>query len=333
MKSLPHTSTRLLAGLALLVLPVAVALANREAQEFLSVFQVAARFTVVGSAALLHQVGGIPLVIAVGVLVGAVTLAVPALLWRSTYRSLIALSLALMLVGATAIAFVLLYRVNLHDRIRVFGDDSLGIARMITLFAGIAFVAWGGTTAVLAGAARWAARADSSLALPLRLLAAVPTLLVAGGVAMAMLLQAGELPRDTRHPCHYLIPDGYVGWLRIDYDVSDAQAIEFGVDQAPPLPVSDGARIHEFPPSGRLVTSSPFEGGRAKDEYFYVADGRRERLSQAHDSGMVWGASNGIVGGAGAATQTAFFFIGTRADFDRYGNRGGPVPAAGPITR
>lgn len=43
-------------------------------------------------------------------------------------------------------------------------------------------------------------------------------------------------------PYRFLIPEGYVGWIRVDFDVSGA----------PRLPIEDGFYIFEFPESGRL---------------------------------------------------------------------------------
>jgi hypothetical protein len=150
-------------------------------------------------------------------------------------------------------------------------------------------------------------------------------------LASATLVLAAAGCDVPRSPCHYLIPDGYVGWLRVDYGVNAAHAPGFGVKSALPLPVKDGILLYEFPPSGHLVTSSSMGYGSAKDEYFYVADGRRVPLSQAHDTGMVWGGFNGRAGGA--ASQTQFFFIGTKADFDEFGKLDAAVPKTGPIRR
>ena len=44
----------------------------------------------------------------------------------------------------------------------------------------------------------------------------------------------------------FLIPEGYVGWIRVDFEVPDA----------PPLPVEGDFYILKFSNSGRLQTSS-----------------------------------------------------------------------------
>ena len=156
-----------------------------------------------------------------------------------------------------------------------------------------------------------------------------------GLIAFVAILVCGDVSgaelESTRRPVRYLIPDGYVGWLRIDYGVNDAHAPGFGVQRALPLPLKDGAFVAEFPPGGHLVTSSPMAGGTARDEYYYWAGGVLKALSQAHDTGRVWNKFNGRF--AGAATQTEFFFIGTSADYQTYGYRHDTPPRPGPIKR
>ena len=160
---------------------------------------------------------------------------------------------------------------------------------------------------------------------PFPILLGAVMLLVASGD-----IRGGDL-LSTRRSVRYVIPDGYVGWLRIDYGVSDAHAPGYGVKRALPLPSQDGAIIIELPPGGHLVTSSPMEFGAARDEYYYSANGGLRVLSQAHDIGMVWNKFNGRFGGA--ATQTEFMFICTSADYQKYGYRHDTPPMHGPIKR
>jgi hypothetical protein len=160
---------------------------------------------------------------------------------------------------------------------------------------------------------------------PFPILLAAVMLLVACGDICGVELQS------TRRSVRYLIPDGYVGWLRIDYGVNDAHAPGYGVKRALPLPVKDGAVIVELPPGGHLVTSSPMEFGAARDEYYYSGNGSLKALSQAHDTGMVWNKFNGRFGGA--ASQTEFMFIGSSADYQKYGYRHETPPMHGPIKR
>lgn len=148
---------------------------------------------------------------------------------------------------------------------------------------------------------------------------------------LALTLIALSWASDRRQPRRFLIPDGYVGWLRVDYGVNAAHAPGYGVDRAHPLPVQDGFLIYRFPPSGHIVTSSSLQEGWAKDEFFYVVNGKMTELSQAKGSNMIWSVFNGRADGA--AEQTLFLFIGTEDEYQKYGDRREPIPKAGAIRR
>jgi hypothetical protein len=162
----------------------------------------------------------------------------------------------------------------------------------------------------------------------------VRTMIRAVAVALALCIAShgsvGQIFDSSRPGTRYLIPDGYVGWVRIDYGVNDAHAPGFGVPRALPLPVDNGVVIAQIPAHGHLVTSSPMRFGGARDEYYYVANGTRKTLSQAQGSSMIWNKFNGRL--AGAAMQTEMFFIGSEADYMKHGYRHEPVPRPGPVT-
>ena len=157
----------------------------------------------------------------------------------------------------------------------------------------------------------------------------MPTILLA---LLAFIASDSILGGEPIRPSvRYLIPDGYVGWLRIDYGVNDAHSPGYGVERALPLPVRDGVVVAEFPASGHLVTSSEMVSGSAADQYFYTAKGRLTPLSQAKGSAMIWNKFNGRL--AGAASQTEIFFVGGEAEYMKYGYRHDPVPMPGPVQR
>jgi len=88
-------------------------------------------------------------------------------------------------------------------------------------------------------------------------------------------------PPIARHPTKFLIPQGYVGWVKIEHGES-----------GPPLEMSNGVYICRIPASGILQTSSLLEDGWAKDEYFYYAeDGSLRTLPNTGwgGGGMIWG--------------------------------------------
>jgi Family of unknown function (DUF6843) len=116
----------------------------------------------------------------------------------------------------------------------------------------------------------------------------------------------------ARHPTRYLIPLNYVGWVKVEH-----------TKVAPPLAISGGIYVCQVPGTGVVRTSSRLEGGWAKDEYFYYADGRPvQRLSETGwgAGGLIWG--NQVQAQQGSADRTELFFVGTEEQF-----RKAPPPA------
>ncbi len=124
----------------------------------------------------------------------------------------------------------------------------------------------------------------------------------------------------VRRPSRYLIPQDYIGWVRIDFKVADA----------PPLPIEDDYYLFKFPPSGHLETSSDIEYGSADDEYFYYSGNERKKieLSTLDDSGMIRAGFNGS-GEKGTMSSNErqlistyqYFFVGTDKDLQKYGQK------------
>jgi hypothetical protein len=110
-----------------------------------------------------------------------------------------------------------------------------------------------------------------------------------------------------RLPDRILIPAGYTGWARID----------FGVQDAPPLPREDRATLIVLPPEATLRTSSPHAAGVAGDEFFYVSGTTRTPLSTSGvcKGGMIWGVATGTEPGNNAAVLSEKFFVGTETQF------------------
>jgi Family of unknown function (DUF6843) len=99
----------------------------------------------------------------------------------------------------------------------------------------------------------------------------------------------------------FLIPEGYVGWLRVEYDV----------ECFPPIPVGDGVRILRFARANVLETSSPMPEDAAERQYFYYAeDGSERNLAADYRSGngMIWQETSGSRGGK---MRMFIFFVGT----------------------
>src|SRR2546429_9618871 len=130
---------------------------------------------------------------------------------------------------------------------------------------------------------------------------------------------------QQRRPSRYLIPEGYVGWVRIDFNIKDA----------PSLSVEDGYYLFKFPPSGRIQTSSDMEYGAAKDEFYYYSGDTRHLLKETGwgHGGMIWAGFNG--GAQGEKEVHQYFFVGTEEELKEFGwkekDEEGIHPKVGPI--
>ena len=99
----------------------------------------------------------------------------------------------------------------------------------------------------------------------------------------------------------FLIPEGYVGWLRVEYDV----------ECFPPIPVGDGVRILRFAGANVLETSSPMPEDAGERQYFYYTKDGSERDLAAdyrNGNGMIWQETPGSRGGK---MRMFIFFVGT----------------------
>ena len=154
---------------------------------------------------------------------------------------------------------------------------------------------------------------------------------------LCMFTVIGTCQEKQRRPDRYLIPDGYVGWVKVFRKVKDA----------PPIAIEKGFNLYKFPPSGILKTSSDIDEGWATDEYFYYTDDTLKPLSTSGwgEGGMIWG---GYVGRKESAmmgesstdqipeenkTYYMGFFVGTEEQFkkcgflkdENYDNKVGPL--------
>jgi len=79
----------------------------------------------------------------------------------------------------------------------------------------------------------------------------------------------------ARTPDHFLLPDGFTGWVYVRYDDPSCA----------PLDMRDGRRVVRIPADGRLCTSTPYETGSARDLYEYIRpDGTTRPLDNAEIS-------------------------------------------------
>ena len=113
----------------------------------------------------------------------------------------------------------------------------------------------------------------------------------------------------TITPECWLIPDGYVGWLRLDFDVAGA----------PELPMVDGCRMVYVTPPGRMRTSSSDkEVGQRRNRYYYVTEkGRvplREVLHGSMADNQIW---DDVYVGHGRSLKSLYhcLFVGSQSEY------------------
>ena len=110
-----------------------------------------------------------------------------------------------------------------------------------------------------------------------------------------------------------LIPESYVGWVRIEYAVAGQ----------PPLPVEKADCIVTIPAAGFLRTSSQLETGWGNSRYYYVStSGQRRELALAenpdHKEGLIRLRQVVNTGRPGEKEHTyVVFFVGPQLAFER----------------
>jgi len=110
------------------------------------------------------------------------------------------------------------------------------------------------------------------------------TLLVALlGLSAVLLSGCGS----SRRAIHYYLPKDYTGWFVVYYGIKDA----------PPLPIKDGAYIAVIPASGRLKTSTAIEYGSAQDKHFRPDESTPIHPVWAKDAKTTVGIWAGVVSG------------------------------------
>ena len=110
---------------------------------------------------------------------------------------------------------------------------------------------------------------------------------------------------STHRSSRFLIPEGYTGWVRI----------EFEVEGAPTLPMEGGQYVLKIPSGGVLRTSSAEQYGWAKDHYYYYSAQGVRALPDSGPSELIWGKINGEESGASGKRKYEEFFVGNSQQF------------------
>lgn len=118
---------------------------------------------------------------------------------------------------------------------------------------------------------------------------------------------------DGRRPAKIYIPDGYVGWVRIEYGVAGAPALE--TDTFGPW------EYQRFPPSGLLQTSSILRDGAASSEvYYYQEDGTLKELPRELQQGGIISWCVKKPDGSRLERNFITYFIGPAGEYEKHKN-------------
>jgi hypothetical protein len=139
------------------------------------------------------------------------------------------------------------------------------------------------------------------------------SLILSIGLALLLGLSPLSCLEKQRRPSRFLIPEGYVGWVRVDY----------GVNGAPALEVASRRYVVKIPPRGHVQTSTEIEYGWGKDQYYYYSDGgaRPTTATGWGGGGTVWAGETGDDHGDNGERTGAHlaFFVGTEEEYRKCG--------------
>ena len=137
---------------------------------------------------------------------------------------------------------------------------------------------------------------------PARILVGIVTLILVIGLGVWISINTrSSTPRSWR----FLIPEGYTGWVRV----------EFEIPGAPPLPEDGGQTVVRIPSSGSLKTSSPEQYGWAKDSYAFYSNAGVRPIPDFGAGKLIWGKINGEASGSSGKREYEEFFVGTQQQF------------------
>jgi Family of unknown function (DUF6843) len=130
-------------------------------------------------------------------------------------------------------------------------------------------------------------------------------------LGVASILAAGQRKDERLHPYQYLIPRGYVGWIRVDFSVKDA----------PALPVEGDYYVVKIPATGHFQTSTEDAHGPLGDVYLYECGGKRQRLviAQGKEACRIWGNFEGPATRSDVTPYPfRYFFVGPKEEYQKY---------------
>ena len=137
---------------------------------------------------------------------------------------------------------------------------------------------------------------------------------VVGIASLVLVLAVGawvalSVHQTVRRSLRFLSPEGYTGWVRV----------EFEVQGAPPLPVEGGQYVLRIAPDGSLKTSSLEQYGWAKDSYYFYSTAGVHPISDSGPDRRIWGKINGEAAETSGKRKYEEFFVGTEQQFKGQG--------------
>ncbi|MGC1646715.1 MAG: hypothetical protein WA741_12865 [Candidatus Sulfotelmatobacter sp.] len=135
-----------------------------------------------------------------------------------------------------------------------------------------------------------------------RIIVGVLTLALLTGLAVWL---TGSARNSTRPASRFLVPEGYTGWIRV----------EFEVQGAPFLPMEGGEYVLRIPSDGVLRTSSAEQYGWARDHYYYYSAQGTRPLPDSGSAARIWGKINGEESGTSGKQKYEELFVGTARQF------------------
>jgi hypothetical protein len=135
-----------------------------------------------------------------------------------------------------------------------------------------------------------------------RIIVGVLTLALLTGLAVWL---TGSARNSTRPASRFLVPEGYTGWIRV----------EFEVQGAPSLPMEGGEYVLKIPSDGVLRTSSAEQYGWARDHYYYYSAQGTRPLPDSGSAALIWGKINGEESGTLGKRKYEELFVGTAQQF------------------
>ena len=128
-------------------------------------------------------------------------------------------------------------------------------------------------------------------------------------LAYIVVLSAG-CESEHRMPAKIYIPEGYIGWVRIEYGVKGTPEQESHF--------FEHIEYQRFPPSGLLQTSTTLKQGAASAEYFSYAGSGIKPLSEnlIHGGTISWCVKK--PDGSRLDVEFDTFFVGPNEDYEQH---------------